>query len=42
MTGHKPFGELTKGLAPARRAGVEAKAAALHESRHVGPIEKTA
>ena len=32
MTGHRPFGELTKKFTPARRARVAAKAAALRET----------
>ena len=31
MTGHRPFGELTKSITPERRARVAAKAAALSE-----------
>jgi predicted transcriptional regulator len=40
MTGHRPFGELTKNLTPARRARVAAKAAALREEMTLEELRK--
>ena len=40
MTGHRPFTELTKGFAPARRARVAAKAAALREEMTLEELRK--
>jgi hypothetical protein len=40
MTGHRPFTELTKGLTPARRARVAAKAAALREEMTLEELRK--
>ncbi len=40
MTGHRPFGELTKGITPARRARVAAKAAALREEMTLEELRK--
>jgi transcriptional regulator with XRE-family HTH domain len=40
MTGHRPFGELTKGFTPARRARVAAKAAELREAMTLEELRK--
>src|ERR1700681_4266223 len=40
MSGHRPFNELTKGLTPARRARVAAKAAALREEMTLEELRK--
>ena len=40
MTGHRPFGELTKNFTPARRARVAAKAAALREEMTLEELRK--
>jgi predicted transcriptional regulator len=40
MSGHRPFGELTKGFTPARRARVAAKAAALRETMTLEELRK--
>jgi predicted transcriptional regulator len=40
MTGHRPFGELTKHFTPARRARVAAKAAALREAMTLEELRK--
>jgi predicted transcriptional regulator len=40
MTGHRPFGELTKNFTPARRARVAAKAAALREAMTLEELRK--
>jgi hypothetical protein len=40
MSGHRPFSELTKGFAPARRARVAAKAAALSETMTLEELHK--
>jgi hypothetical protein len=41
MTGHRLFTELTKGFTPARRACVEAKAAALREEMTLEELRKS-
>jgi len=40
MSGHRPFGELTKNFSPARRARVAAKAAALREAMTLEELRK--
>jgi predicted transcriptional regulator len=40
MTGHRAFGELTKGFTAARRARVAAKAAALREAMTLEELRK--
>jgi predicted transcriptional regulator len=40
MSGHRPFGELTKNFTPARRARVAAKAAALREVMTLEELRK--
>ena len=40
MTGHRPFGELTRSFTPARRARVAAKAAALREAMTLEELRK--
>jgi predicted XRE-type DNA-binding protein len=40
MSGHKPFSELTKGFAPARRARVAANAAVLREAMTLEELRK--
>jgi predicted transcriptional regulator len=40
MTGHRPFSDLTKDFAPARRARVAAKAAALRETMTLEELRK--
>jgi len=40
MTGHRPFGELTKGFTPARRARVAVKAAELREAMTLEELRK--
>jgi predicted transcriptional regulator len=40
MTGHRPFGELTKNFTPTRRARVAAKAAALRETMTLEELRK--
>jgi len=40
MTGHRPFGDLTKDFTPARRARVAAKAAALREAMTLEELRK--
>jgi hypothetical protein len=41
MAGHRPFRELTKGFAPARRTRIEGKAAALETAIALGELRKT-
>lgn len=40
MTGHRPFGELTKDFSPERRARVAAKAALLREAMTLEELRK--
>ena len=40
MTGHRPFSELTKSIAPERRARIAAKAAALSEEMSFHELRK--